>query len=70
MKKIFNKIQKMVDSNQDIAVSTSMLEITKVPQGAILKVGVTEDCICKLASNEYMFALVVINKNQLKEIES
>lgn len=70
MKKIFNKIQKMVDSNQDIAVSTSMLEITKVPQGAILKVGVTEDCISKLASNEYMFALVIVNKNQLKEIES
>jgi hypothetical protein len=70
MKKIFHKMQNMVDNNKDIAVSTTMLGINKVPQGAILKVGVTEDCISKLASNEYMFALVIVNKNQLKEIES
>ena len=69
MKKIFNKMQKMADNNKDIAVSTTMLEINKVPQGAILKVGVTEDYIYKLASDEYIFALVIVNKSQLKEID-
>ena len=70
MKKIFNRIQKMVDNNQDISMSTHMLDIREVNLGAILRVGVTKDCIHKLANNDkYMFALLVINKEQLNSIK-
>lgn len=69
MKNIFNKVQVMCDSNMDVGCSTNMLEIKKCPQGAILQVGVTEDCIHKLASDDYMFCLLVINKEQLNNIE-
>ena len=69
MKKIFNRIQKMVDNNQDISMSTHMLDIREVNLGAILRVGVTKDCIHKLANDKYMFALLVINKEQLNSIQ-
>lgn len=69
MEKLFNKIQKMCDNNMDISCSTTMLEINKCKQGAIIQVGVSEDCIPKLASDEYMFCLLVINKKQLSEIQ-
>lgn len=69
MNKIFNKIQTMCDKNMDISCSTTMIEINKCKQGAILQVGVTEDCIRKLASDEYMFCLLVVNKEQLSKVE-
>lgn len=69
MEKTFNKTQVMCDNNMDISCSTTMIEINKCKQGAILQVGVTEDCIQKLASDDYMFCLLVVNKEQLNKIE-
>ena len=69
MNKVFKAIQKMVDNNMDIQSSTTMLEINKHPQGAILKVGVDAGCIHKLASDEYIFCLLVVNKKELKSIQ-
>lgn len=69
MSKIFKSIQEMIDRDMDIQASTTMLGINKHPQGAVLKVGVSEECISKLASNDYIFCLLVINKKELKSIE-
>ena len=69
MAKVFKAMQKMVDNNMDIQLSTTMLEINKHPQGAVLKVGVDAGCINKLASNEYMFCLLVVNKKELKDVQ-
>lgn len=67
-KKIFNRIQEMCDMDMDIQCSTTMLQIDKCKQGAILQVGVDEGSINKLASNDYMFFLLIVNKEQLNEL--
>lgn len=65
--KSFIAMQKMVNKNMDISMSTTILGIDKHRRGAVLQVGVDEGCIDKLASNDYMFLLLVVNKKEFAQ---